>query len=84
MGCVQSACDFDVCLKANVLRHTNYTVSNNDDDGSDASSRSIGIDSFRLMPYLGLGGSGVVRAAKKLGGHDHGQGQQNNLTAMCA
>ena len=67
MGCVQSACDFDMCLKAQVSRKL---IS--DDDDSD--TNIISIDSFKLMPYLGIGGAGVVRAAKKLGGHDNGQG----------
>jgi len=34
----------------------------------------ISLGNFKLMPYLGIGGSGLVRAAKKLDGRDTSTG----------
>lgn len=63
MGCVQSSCEtfvVDSCLGSNFSMQQ---TAGDDDYGND-----VTIDSFKLMPYLGVGGSGLVRAAKKLKG----------------
>ena len=61
MGCLQSSCD---CEK------------NHLEDSSEESILSeINISKFKLMPYLGVGGSGLVRAAKKINGIDKNIGK---------
>ena len=55
MGCVQSICEQEsVC----------------DLSPRKSEAGTVDISSFKLLPYLGIGGSGLVRAAKKLTGED--------------
>lgn len=56
MGCVQSICEQEsVC---------DYLSPRQSEAGT------VDLSNFQLMPYLGIGGSGLVRAAKKLTGAD--------------
>ena len=79
-NCIALGQDYTNVVKACFGLERTVSQSTNNSDVKETNKESseeydVKISSFTLLPYLGVGGSGLVRAAKKITGAGKNQGE---------